>query len=258
MSYTPISAVIITYNEAHTIGRCIDALMAVVDEIVVIDSYSSDRTKAICLEKKVRFLQREWQGYTDTKNFGNSIASHDYILSIDADEVLSDALRTTLLSLKQERMKDAYRVNRRTNYCGHWVKYCGWHPDWKLRLWDKKKGQWEGIIHETVTTSGFEDIHDLAGELLHYSFPTIASHVRTANNFSEIAAREAFEKGKKAHLVLHVLLNPLYTFFNKYFLRAGFRDGYYGFIICWISGFANFLKYTKIRQLHKEHEKTKP
>jgi len=251
MSTIKISAVIITFNEAQNIERCLCSLKDVADEIVVLDSYSTDDTEKICREHDVTFVQREWEDYSTNKNYLNGLAKFDYLLSIDADEELSEELRISILKLKKESILHAYTVNRRLNYCGKWINYCGWYPDKRLRLWDRQKGKWVGTIHEKVVLSPDAKIGHLNGDILHYSFRTIADHLLTANNFSDIAAQEAYESGKSANFIIHILLNPMFTFFRKYFLQLGILDGYYGFIICKISAFANFLKYSKLRELGK-------
>jgi glycosyltransferase involved in cell wall biosynthesis len=252
MSETKISAVIITYNEDKNIARCIDSLQHVVDEIIVVDSYSSDATEKICREKGVNFIQKPWQGYSQSKNFANSQASNNYVLSIDADEALSEELKNTIRQLKTGNMLDGYYLNRRTNYCGKWIKHCGWYPDRKLRLWNRNMGSWQGTIHEIVVMNPSAKCAPLNGDILHYSFNSIEDHIITANNFSRIAAEETYAQGKSANLISDILINPAFTFIRKYFFQLGILDGYYGFVICKISAFANFLKYTKIRELHKK------
>jgi len=254
MSINKISAVIITLNEEQNIGRCINSLQNVADEIIVLDSYSSDTTEKICRDKGVKFIQRSWQDYSDSKNFANSQARFDHILSIDADEALSDELRNSIIKFKAETLLDGYFINRKTNYCGKWINHCGWYPDRKMRLWNRNKGRWDGAIHEKVTLDPIAKTGILSGNLLHYSFNSVYDHIVTANKFSQIAAEEAYKNGISANLLIDVLLNPLFTFIRKYFYQLGFLDGYYGFVICRISAFANFLKYIKIRELHKSED----
>jgi len=252
MSETKISAVIITFNEDNNIARCIDSLQDVADEIIVVDSNSSDATEKICREKGVNFIQKSWHGYSETKNFANAQASFDYVLSIDADEALSEELKNTIRKLKIGDMLDGYYLNRRTNYCGKWIKHCGWYPDRKLRLWDRNKGSWQGTIHEIVEMKPSARCSPLNGDILHFSFNSIEDHIITANNFSRIAAEEIYAQGKSVSFIIDILLNPVFTFIRKYFIQLGILDGYYGFVICRISAFANFLKYTKIRELYKK------
>jgi glycosyltransferase involved in cell wall biosynthesis len=240
------SAVIITHNEEDNIGRCLKSLLPVADEIIVVDSNSSDRTRAICEQHKVRFFTRAWEGYSPAKNFGNSLAEKDWIFSIDADEALSKELQESMLKFKEEdSVEGAFMFSRLTNYCGHWVRHCGWYPDRKMRLWKKGAGQWEGALHEQVVFSAPPILGNMTGDILHYSFPSISHHVQVMNNFSEVASDELVQRGKKIYPVLHLVLNPFYTFISKYFFSLGFLDGYYGFVICWLSAVANFLKYSK-------------
>ena len=246
-----ISAVIITLNEEQNIGRCLTSLKGVADEIVVLDSFSLDKTESICRQHGVTFLQKNWQGYSESKNFANSQARYDYILSLDADEELSPQLRKSILKIKNTTPADGYYLNRLTNYCGKWIRHCGWYPDRKLRLWNRSKGNWHGMIHEKVVLNGRVETDALKGDLFHYSFPTIGDHIITANNFSKIAAQEEFNDGKRAGIFVHLIINPFFTFLKKFFFQLGFLDGYYGFIICRISAFANFLKYSKLRELNK-------
>ncbi len=244
-----ISAVVITFNEEKNIGRCLDSIRGVADEIIVLDANSTDRTPEIVRKYEVRFIQREWEDFSNNKNYANQQARYDFILSVDADEALSAELAEDILRLKQSEMIDGYFINRRANYCGKWIRHCGWYPDRKLRLWNRQKGSWQGAIHERVVMQNGAQIGHLEGDLLHYAFDSIADHISTSNRYSDIAAREAFEKGKKADLIVDIILNPIATFIRKYFLLLGFLDGYYGYVICCVSAFANFLKYSKLRSL---------
>ncbi len=253
-----ISAVIITLNEEQNIGRCIDSLSGVAEEVIVLDSFSTDKTAEICQAKRVKFFQKRWQGFSASKNYANDLATMDFVLSVDADEVLSDELRQSIIEQKKNPVFIAYSVNRLTNYCGQWIHYCGWYPDTKIRLFKRGEAMWTGEIHEELAFSSRVEIKKLKGDLLHYSFPTIASHIGTLNSFSEIAAKEAFSKKKKVSFILHIILNPLFTFFKKYIFQKGFLDGYYGFIICAISGFANFTKYVKLNELWRKEGHKNP
>jgi len=251
MPHIKISAIIVTYNEEANIERCLASLVPVADEIIVLDSFSTDKTEAICRKYNVHFMHRAWAGYSESKNFVNQQAQYDYLLSIDADEALSPALSEAILSVKDDPEYDGYYVNRKTNYCGQWIKHGGWYPDRKLRLWRRGKGKWVGRIHEKIIMLPDARIGSLSGDLLHYSFNSIAEHIRTANNFSTIAAEDAVKNGHKTVFFIHIILNPVFTFFRKFLLQFGFLDGYHGFVISTISAFANFLKYTKIRELTK-------
>ncbi len=242
-----ISVVIITHNEDENIGRCLESVMPVADEIIVVDSHSTDRTREICEQHKVRFYSRTWEGYSSAKNYGNNLAEKEWILSIDADEALSKELLESLLAFKQSSgaTEGAFMFSRLTNYCGHWVKHCGWYPDRKLRMWKKGAGQWEGVLHEQVVFLTPPSTGNMKGDILHYSFPSIRHHVQVMNNFSDVASDDLVARGRKINVVVHLVLNPFYTFITKYFFNLGFLDGYYGFVICWLSAVANFLKYSK-------------
>lgn len=242
-----ISAVIITKNEEKNIERCIQSLIGIVDEIIVLDSFSDDKTEEICKQYNVIFAQKEFKGYASAKNAGNDLANFPYIFSIDADEELSQELKTALLDAKKELNADAYTLNRRTNYCGKWIYNCGWYPDQKLRLWNKSKAKWTGEIHEKLDLKS-SNIKHLKGDLLHYSYPNLESHARKINHFTDISSQEMFNKNKKAS-IFKLTIRPLFEFFKKYFLKKGFLDGYYGFVISVMSAYYIFYKYAKLRDL---------
>jgi len=251
MSEIKLSAVIITYNEEKNIARCLDSLQGVADEIIVIDSHSTDKTESIARAYGVIFIEKDWDNFSLAKNFGVSKATYDYILSLDADEALSQELKNALLEEKKDNKFQAYYLKRLTQYCGKWIRHCGWYPDYKIRLWDRNLGKWQGTVHETLQFNKAIAVGKLHGDLLHYSFNSIKEHIDKANRFSEISAKEVVQEGKKVTIIYHLVLNPLFTFVSKYIFRLGFLDGYYGFIICVISAFSNFLKYSKIRALSK-------
>lgn len=246
-----ISTVIITLNEEENIQRCLDSVKGIADEVVVVDSFSTDRTSEICRENKVTFIQHKFEGYVEQINYALTQASHDHILSLDADEALSEVARSKVFEVKNNWTHDGYQFNRITNYCGKWIRHCGWYPDKKVRLFDRTKAQWGGENPHYRVMLNDEQIKYLNVDLLHYSFPTISSHAQTANNFSTIAAREGIKKGRKVTFFVHVILNPWFTFIKKYFFQMGFLDGYYGFIVCVLSAHSNFLKYIKIWSYQK-------
>jgi glycosyltransferase involved in cell wall biosynthesis len=244
-----ISAVIITKNEERNIGRCLDSLNEIADEIIVVDSFSTDKTVSICESKGVRVVQKKWMGYAETKNFGITLAIHPFILSVDADEALSDELRGNIIKLKMEGFRlDAYRLNRLTNYCGKWIYHCGWYPDQKLRLWKKECGQWQGLIHEEVYLKSDCVLGFVEGNLLHFSYYSINEHIQQMMAFTDLMALDLYNKGKKVSL-LKLVCSPGVKFLKSYILNGGFRDGFYGFVICSLSSCATFLKYAKAYQL---------
>ncbi len=248
---TQLSVVIITYNEEKNIERCLDSVKDIADDIIVVDSFSTDKTQQICLSKGVRFIKHKFEGYIEQKNFANAQAKYQHILSLDADEAISDELKKSILGVKNNWLYDGYIMNRFTNYCGKWIKHCGWYPDKKLRLFDKTKGKWTGLkIHEKVELTPKATTFFLKGDILHYSYYTIASHIAQINKFSDIAALSRFEKGKKTNL-FKIFFSPVCKFIITYFIRLGFLDGFYGFVISVNSAHSTFLKLVKLRNLNK-------
>jgi len=245
-----LSVVVITYNEEKNIGRCLSSVKDVADDIVIMDSYSTDETERICKKFNARFFQQKFEGYIEQKNFANSQAKYDYILSLDADEALSPELIRSIKEVKNSTDSYGYTTNRLTNYCGKWIKHGGWYPDKKLRLFDRRKAKWTGyLIHEKVEYAEPVQISHLRGDLLHFSFYSISEHVSQANHFTSIGAKKLFMQGEKAGC-MKLFLNPCVKFLRDYFVRFGFLDGYYGYIISRISAHATFLKYIKLRELH--------
>lgn len=250
---TPISVVIITLNEGPNIERCIKSVLDIADEIVVMDSISTDDTKEICLKYGVKFIEQPFLGYIEQKNKALEFSSYPHVLSLDADEEVSGELKSSIKQAKENWQGNGYYFNRLTNYCGKWIRHTDWYPDQKLRLFDKRKGKWSGINpHDIYTLQAGSSQLFLKGDLLHYSFPNIDHHLDIVKKFTSILAQESFKKGKKAGL-FSLLFNPLWKFIKSYFIRRGFLDGYYGFVIAVISAFATFVKYLKIRELYKEN-----
>lgn len=250
-----ISAVIITFNEEKNIARCIESLQGVADEIVIVDSYSTDRTKEICFELGVRFIEHAFAGYVEQKNYAVQQASYDHVLSLDADEAISPELRESILIAKKNWTHDGYKCNRLTNYCGTWIRHCGWYPDTKLRLWDRRKGTWTGFsIHESLTMHSNTTVGYLSGDLLHYSYYTLSQHVAQIDKFTTIMAEEDFQKKKKVSTLLHLVINPTVFFLKRYLLNRGFLDGYMGYIVCKNGAYYKFLKYAKLRELYRQNK----
>jgi glycosyltransferase involved in cell wall biosynthesis len=246
-----LSVVIITLNEERNIGRCLQSVEGIADDVVVVDGGSTDRTEAICLEYGGRFISHPWMGFAETKNFANAQAKYPLILSLDADEALSEKLKASVLAVKAgESVNTAFNMNRLTNYCGKWIKHCGWYPDTKIRLFNRDHARWTGkVIHEKLTTDPGTGLKHLEGDILHYSYYSIAGHIAQANRFTDLTAEEAFREGKRSGM-LQILFKPPVKFIRDYFFKLGFLDGYYGFIICRISAQATFYKYIKLRQLN--------
>lgn len=247
-----ISVVIITYNEEKNIARCLDSVKGIADDIVVVDSFSTDRTEAICKEKGARFVQHKFEGHIEQKNWAVTQAKFPHVLSIDADEVISEELKASILSVKANWVNDGYYMNRLTNYCGKWIYHCGWYPDRKLRLFDSRKGKWGGAnphdkyeMHAGDKVTGF-----LKGDILHYSYNTQEDHYRQVDYFTDIASKSLFKEGKVVTSLV-IFLSPLIKFFRDYIFKLGFLDGSAGFTISRISAYATYLKYKKLQTLWK-------
>jgi len=246
-----ISLVIITYNEEKNIERCLSSAIGVVDEIVVVDSFSTDKTEEICCSFNVRFIKHEFEGHIEQKNWAVAQATYSNILSLDADEALSDELKKSILSVKNNWDCDGYYFNRRTNYCGKWINHTGWYPDRKLRMWKAGKGKWAGMNpHDKFELANGTNKKFLKGDLLHYSYHSISQHIQQVNTFTGIIAEENYKKGKTTN-ILKIIFHPIWKFKHDYILKLGFLDGYYGFVISIISSFATFSKNIKLKELIK-------
>jgi len=247
-----LSVVIITYNEERNIARCIDAVRDFADDIVVVDSFSTDRTLEIAEAKGARVVTHNFPGHIEQKNWAITQAKFPFILSLDADEVVSEQLKQSILKVKNNASYDGYTMNRLTNYCGKWVRHCGWYPDKKLRLWDSSKGSWGGVNpHDKYDMVEGASILHLKGDLLHYSYYTLIDHFNQVNKFTEISAKALHAMGKRSSL-LKVVFSASFRFVRDYFFLLGILDGYTGFLICRISAQASFFKYAKLRQLNKQ------
>ena len=256
-NHNKISAVIIAGNEEKNIERCVNSLLNVVDEIVVVDSYSQDNTVKLAESLGAKVVQHEFEGYVEQKNYAITCASHPWVLSLDADEALSDELKSAVLKIKNElNPKLVYGVNRLNNFCGQWIKHCGWYPDTKLRLFHKKAGYWAGKNpHDKFVVNNGVGIGHLQGHLLHYTFYTLEEHSKQIDKFSSIAAQAYYDKGIRSN-VLNLLFSPLFKFFRNYVIKLGFLDGYYGWLICKRSARATYLKYDKLKSI-QENSKSK-
>jgi glycosyltransferase involved in cell wall biosynthesis len=241
-----LSATIVTLNEERNIARAIESLRFA-DEVVVVDSGSSDRTREIALRLGARVIEEPWRGYAAQKNFAASCAANDWILSIDADEAVNEELESEILVLKQgEPSYKAYSMPRIAQYCGRWIRHGGWYPDRKIRLYHRGFGEWVGShVHESVKTKETEG--RLSGHLLHFTCSSIGEHARTVDKYTTLAARELAERGASIPL-RRLTLDPAWTIFRTYVLRAGFLDGAQGLSIAWMAGFYTFLKYAKARE----------
>lgn len=250
-----LSVVIITFNEERNIERCLLSVKEVADEVVVLDSFSQDATPAICKKHGVKFFQHAFDGHIQQKNRAITYASYPHVLSLDADEALDEELRASILAVKKDFSRQGYYMSRLTNYCGHWVRHCGWYPDKKLRLWDSRAGLWTGHNpHDKYELhAGDRQAGQLKGNILHYSYYTLQDHYRQVEYFTTIAARAYRGSGKRAPLY-KLWVNPIAKFIDHYLLKLGFLDGKAGYLISKISAYATYLKYKKIRTL--QHQST--
>lgn len=240
-----ISATIITLNEERNVARAIESLRCC-DEIVVVDSGSTDRTVEIAEKLGARVVECPWLGYAAQKNYASAQASHDWILSIDADESLSEALEAEIWHIKKAGTGfDAYTMPRLAQYLGRWILHSGWFPDRKIRLFDRRKAKWEGdYVHESVSVQG--KVGHFESNLLHFTCDSLSEHLRTLDRYTTLAAEQIVDS--RQEIGWHKLvLNPLWTFFNTYFLKRGFLDGVEGLCIAYMAAFYNFLKYAKAR-----------
>lgn len=247
-----ISGVIITFNEEKNIERCLSSIIGIVDEIIVLDSFSTDKTEEICEKFNVKFFQHKFSGHIQQKNRAVSYSENDFVLSLDADEELSEDLKKSILEVKENAEFDAYYFNRLNFFCNKKIKHGGWYPDKKIRLWNKNFGKWGGINpHDNVILQEKASKKHVKGELLHYSFNSIEEHVNQINKFSSIKAISAYNRNKKTNFVT-IIFKPAIKFFIQYFLKFGFLDGFYGFVICKNSAHSEFLKQIKLYKLYRD------
>jgi len=244
-----ISAVVITFNEEKNIERCLLSLDWA-DEIVIVDSLSSDRTVSLCRKFTDRIIEHQWEGFVRQKIFATGQAANDWIFSIDADEEVSDQLKYEIVRSKQAGFGAmAYRMPRRMFYLGKWVTHGSWYPDYKVRLFNRNHGRWEGLdVHEYWQPAGHDQ--KLKGELLHYSYENITDHMNKINMLTSQAAAEMLQKGEQASY-WKILVNPLIKILKSYVLQAGFLDGFVGLVVALMGGYYVFLKYLKLWELRK-------
>lgn len=240
----PVSVTIITKNEADHIEAAIDSA-AWADEIVVVDAHSADDTVVRARAKGVRVETREWPGWVDQKNFAASIASHDWIFSLDADERLTPALAAEIRRvLEGPATMAAYRVPRVTFHLGQWIRTTDFYPDFQTRLYNRRVARWQGrLVHESVTADGPTGM--LTQELLHYSYRDLSDHLDRINHYTTLASRQMFERGRRASVFDLVVQGPA-AFLRNYVLRRGFLDGSVGFTLSAVNAWAVFLKFAKL------------
>jgi glycosyltransferase involved in cell wall biosynthesis len=248
-----LSVVIITYNEEQNIGRCIDSVKSIADEVIVLDSFSTDDTPDIVSRKGGLLHQRAFAGYGAQKNAAAALASNDYIFFLDADESPSDALCAAIKIQKEHEFAfDGYTMNRLNNYRGQWIRHGSWYPDKKLRIINRKKGYWNtDLVHEFIVMESQPTLFHLKGDLLHYAYNSVEEHITKNNSYSQLSARLLLKKGRRSNRFT-IICNPFWAFLHSYIVRFGFLDGFNGFIIAVNLAHLTFLKYIKLYQLQKE------
>jgi glycosyltransferase involved in cell wall biosynthesis len=249
MSVSPIriSATIITYNEDRNVARVIESLRCC-DEILVLDSGSNDRTVEIATKLGARVVEASWHGYAAQKNIAAELAAHDWILALDADESLSEALEAEIWHIKKTGPKyDGYTVPRLAQYMGRWILHCGWYPDRKVRLFDRRKAKWIGeFVHESVRVKG--SVGHLKSNLLHFTCSSLSEHLRSMDRYTTLAAQEI--ASRETHVSFsRLLFDPAWTFFRTFILKRGFLDGVEGMAIAYMAALYNFVKYAKARSM---------
>jgi glycosyltransferase involved in cell wall biosynthesis len=257
-----LSVTVITKNEAAHIGAALQSV-AWADELIVVDSGSSDDTTAIARQHKARVTVREWTGYVAQKNYAASIASHDWILSIDADErVTPELAREIQACMTTDPPRAGYRMPRVTWHLGRWIRTTDWYPDDQLRLYDRRAAEWTGkYVHESVSVHGSaslqasDAIGRLRGELQHYAYRDIADHLDTIDRYTTYAARQMHEEGRRAGLV-QIAIHPPLAFLRNYVAHGGMRDGVPGFIISTLNTYYVFLKFAKLWEIRNEERRT--
>jgi glycosyltransferase involved in cell wall biosynthesis len=242
-----ISAAIITFNEERNIARVIESLRCC-DEILVLDSGSNDRTVEIASKLGARVEEASWHGYAAQKNIAAELASYDWVLSLDADESLSEALEAEIWQIKKNGPKfDGYTMPRLAQYLGRWILHSGWYPDRKIRLFNRKKAEWVGeFVHESVRVQG--PVGHLKSNLLHFTCNSLSEHLRTMDSYTTLAAQEMVSRGEIASLG-RLLIDPPWIFLRTYFVKLGFLDGAEGLAIAYMGAFYNFVKYSKARHM---------
>ena len=243
----PLTATVITFNESANIRAALESV-SWADEIVVVDSESTDDTVAIARGFTDTVIVRPWPGYSAQKNFAAEQAAHDWILSLDADERISPALADEIRAVvKQPGAAAGYRMPRVTFQLGRWIRTTDWYPDYQLRLYDRRRGRWTGrYVHASVKAEG--PVVDLKGEILHYAYRDLAHHFQTMDRYTTLAAQQMFEDGRRAGL-LDLAVHPPAAFLRNYVLRGGFRDGIPGLIVSAMNARYVGLKFAKLWEL---------
>jgi glycosyltransferase involved in cell wall biosynthesis len=249
-----ISATIITHNEEDNIREACESV-AWADEIIVVDSGSTDKTREIAETQGATVINREWPGFSAQKQFAVEQARHDWVFSLDADERVSEELNNSigvLSKMPDDGLADGYRIARRSYYQGRWIKGGGWYPDWQLRLFKKSRGHWEPrLVHESVTMDSAARVEKLSGDILHYSAKDSAYHHRMiGERYAPLAAQQMLEEGRRTSPLKIATAAPS-AFVGSYILKGGFRDGLAGLSIASFAAHHAFLKHIMLWEKQK-------
>lgn len=247
-----ISASVIVYNEEANIRELCESIKWV-DEIVIVDSFSSDRTREIAAEFTDKIYEYEFKGYKDKHEFADSKTTGDWILWMDADERVTPELRSEIEALKErEILPDGFEMPRRTWFAGRWIKHSGWYPDYQMRLYRKEASFWGGVApHETARVNG--KVERLSGHILHYTKKDLSEYHRTVDSYTTLASKALFEQGRKA-TTANLFYSSIAGFLRSYIVKQGFRDGIQGLIIAMFTAYGVFLKYAKLWERNTKSE----
>lgn len=256
-----ISVSIITFNEETNIAEAIRSV-AWADEILIVDSESTDHTRTIAESSGAKVLIKKWEGFSKQKQFATDNATHNWVLSLDADERISDELKSEILRLKnvsEVDLADGYRIPRLTFYMNRPIRHGGWYPDWQLRFFNREKGKWKDVlVHESVQMNNTAKVEKLTGDIHHYSFENPSHHhLMIGTRYAPLAAEQMFQRGKRA-TVFKILTVGLTTFLQTYILKGGILDGLPGFTIARFAAHHAFLKYLLLWELQGQKKSFTP
>lgn len=246
-----ISAFVITKNEAAKIGACL-ASLSFVDEIVVVDDFSTDSTPEICRSHGVSFHQHRFTGFKDQKSHAMSLVRNDWVLELDADERVSDEMREAILTLDAEKLSrfGCFQFKRKTRFWGKWIRRASFYPDYKPRLYNRVGGRWsDGNVHERFIAAGA--VGKLGGDIMHEQDLDLYTYFQRTARYSDLSAADYFARGRKARWH-QVTVRPVTTFLNRYIIRLGILEGWHGFVISAMGGIGTFIKYMKLYELEKK------
>ena len=243
-----ISAVIITLNEEANIAECL-ASVAWTREMVVVDAGSTDRTREIALRFTPEVHERDWEGYAAAKGFAISQAASEWVLALDADERVTPELREEIEALEPEPGVDGYMIPIKALFLGRWIRHCGWYPGYKIRLFRKQGARvTQKALHEGFRVPG--GVRKLANPIVHYAYPTLRSYFEKFSRYTDLGARDLYDRGRRAR-ILDLVVRPPFTFLKMYLFKLGFLDGFEGLVLCVFSSFYVFVKYVKLRELQR-------